>query len=77
MDQMDHSIRGEDNSYLPTKFEKKRSPLGQMWSFTLNNFRPSELDHLDQLLTLSTWPAAVGQEVGEQGILGKVFDRLK
>ena len=77
MDQMDHSIRVGDNSYSHTKVEKKRSPLGQMWSFTLNNFRPSELDHLDQLLTLSTWPAAVGQEVGEQGILGKVFDRLK
>jgi len=70
MDQMDQVNLGEDNSYLPKnlpKKEKKRSPLGQIWSFTLNNWTNLEMDQMDQIFSLSTWPAAVGQEVGEGG----------
>lgn len=70
MDQMD---QGEDNSVTPPLFdkseknEKKRGPLGRMWSATLNNWHDSDLDQLDQIFRSSTWPAAMGREVGESG----------
>ena len=57
----------EDNSVTPPDKVKKRSPLGEMWSFTMNNWTNRHLDQLDQLLDGSSWPAAVGKEVGESG----------
>ena len=67
MDQMDQMDQGEDNSVTPPEDKKKRSPLGQMWSATLNNWKESEMDQLDHVFTTSGWPAAIGQEVGASG----------
>lgn len=64
MDQLDQPM---DNSVTSAERSRKRAPLGAIWSFTLNNWKDQELTHLDEVLKNSEWPAAVGQEVGDNG----------
>ena len=63
LDQMDQG--GDNNESPPEKKLKapKRGLLGEKWLFTMNNYDEKILDQLDQLLTRSGWPSAVGKEI--------------
>lgn len=65
LDQLDSE--GVDNNSPPPQV-KKRSPLGEMWMSTLNNWTQDHMDQLEQFLAQNTdIKCTIGKEVGAEG----------